>query len=71
MSEGDFLILFGTMSFLFFTGVFVLIVEWLALKLFPEKFIDNNKLSEELDLLYSELLKGKEINIADYIKEKI
>jgi len=71
MSEGDFIILFGTMAFLLFTGVFVLIVEWLALKLFPEKFIDNTKLSEELDLLYSELLKGKEINIADYIKEKI
>lgn len=71
MSEGDFIILFGTLAFLLFAGVFVLIVEWLALKLFPEKFIENTKLSEELDLLYSELAKGKEINIAKYIKEKI
>lgn len=71
MSEGDFIILFGTLAFLLFAGVFVLVVEWLALKLFPEKFIDNSKLSEELDLLYSELAKGKEINIAEYIKEKI
>lgn len=71
MSEGDFIILFGTLAFLLFAGVFVLVVEWLALKLFPEKFIENTKLSEELDLLYSELAKGKEINIAEYIKEKI
>jgi len=71
MNEQEFILLFGTMLFLLITGVIVLIIEWLALKLFPEKFIDNTKLSEELDLLYSELSKGKEINIADYIKEKI
>jgi len=69
MNEQEFILLFGTMLFLLITGVIVLIIEWLALKLFPEKFVENTKLSEELDLLYSELAKGKEINIAEYIKE--
>ena len=32
---------------------------------------NNKKVSNELDLFYLELLKGKEINVADFIKEKI
>jgi hypothetical protein len=32
---------------------------------------NNKKVSNELDLFYLELLKGKEIKVADFIKEKI
>jgi F-type H+-transporting ATPase subunit beta len=48
----------------------LMIIETLALKLFPHKYWREDELSKELDLLYLELQKGKEINIAEYIKEK-
>ena len=51
-------------------GVALMIIETLALKLFPHKYWREDELSKELDLLYLELQKGKEINIAEYIKEK-
>ena len=47
-----------------------LISRQVALKLFPHKYWREDELSKELDLLYLELQKGKEINIAEYIKEK-
>jgi len=48
-----------------------MIIETLALKLFPHKYWNKDSISKELDLLYLELQKGKEIKVADYIKEKI
>ena len=52
-------------------GVALMIIETLALKLFLHKYWNEDSLSKELDLLYLELQKGKEIKVADYIKEKI
>lgn len=52
-------------------GVALMIIETLALKLFPQKYWNEDSISKELDLLYLELQKGKEIKVADYIKEKI
>ena len=52
-------------------GVALMIIETLSLKLFPHKYWNEDSLSKELDLLYLELQKGKEIKVADYIKEKI
>ncbi len=52
-------------------GVALMIIETLALKLFPHKYWNEDSLSKELDLLYLELQKGKEIKVADYIKERI
>ena len=51
-------------------GIALMIIETLALKLFPHKYWKEDSLSKELDLLYLELQKGKEIKVADYIKEK-
>jgi len=52
-------------------GVALMIIETLALKLFPHKYWNEDSISKELDLLYLELQKGKEIKVADYIKERI
>ena len=71
MNEQDFFML---MTYMFggfaLVGVALMIIETLALKLFPHKYWNEDSLSKELDLLYLELQKGKEINIAEYIKEK-
>jgi Na+-transporting methylmalonyl-CoA/oxaloacetate decarboxylase gamma subunit len=50
-------------------GILIMVIETIALKLFPHKFVNEDKISSQLDSLYSELAKGKEINIAEYIKE--
>ena len=52
-------------------GVALMIIETLALKLFPHKYWKEDSITKELDLLYLELQKGKEIKVADYIKERI
>ena len=52
-------------------GVALMIIETLALKLSPHKYWNEDSISKELDLLYLELQKGKEIKVADYIKERI
>ena len=45
-------------------GVALMIIETLALKLFPHKYWKEDSISKELDLLYLELQKGKEIKVA-------
>jgi hypothetical protein len=71
MNEFDFVLL---MTYMFggfaVICIALMIIETLALKLFPHKYWREDELSKELDLLYLELQKGKEINIAEYIKEK-
>ena len=52
-------------------GVALMIIETLALKLFPHKYWKEDSITKELDVLYLELQKGKEIKVADYIKERI
>ena len=72
MNEYDFFML---MTYMFggfaVVGVALMIIETLALKLFPHKYWNEDSISKELDLLYLELQKGKEIKVADYIKERI
>tara|TARA_Y100001938_G_C7997978_1_gene383127 strand:- start:591 stop:809 length:219 start_codon:yes stop_codon:yes gene_type:complete len=50
-------------------SIVLMVIEEILLKLYPHKYWRENELSKELDLLYLELQKGKEINIAEYIKE--
>lgn len=71
MNEQEFWFFVSIMLFLLAIGTLYLIIETLALKLFPNRFWKEDSISKELDLLYLELQKGKEINIAEYIKEKI
>ncbi|BAQ85059.1 hypothetical protein [uncultured Mediterranean phage uvMED] len=60
------LAVYGFIS-LIFTLAYVSL--WIDNKRLQSK--SNKKISNELDLLYLELQKGKEINVADFIKEKI
>ena len=70
MNEQDFLWL---MTWIFggfgIVSIVLMILEETLLRLYPHKYWREESLSKELDLLYLELQKGKEINIADYIKE--
>ena len=50
-------------------SILLMILEETLLRLYPHKYWREESLSKELDLLYLELQKGKEINIAEYIKE--
>ncbi len=50
-------------------SIVLMILEETLLRLYPHKYWREESLSKELDLLYLELQKGKEINIAEYIKE--
>ena len=70
MNEQDFLLL---MTWIFggfaVVSIVLMILEETVLRLYPHKYWREDSLSKELDLLYLELQKGKEINIAEYIKE--
>lgn len=70
MNEQDFLLL---MTWIFggfgIVSIVLMILEETLLRLYPHKYWREESLSKELDLLYLELQKGKEINIAEYIKE--
>ncbi len=70
MNEQDFLWLMTWVFGGFAVVIIVLmILEETLLRLYPHKYWREESLSKELDLLYLELQKGKEINIAEYIKE--
>tara|TARA_Y100000361_G_C10982020_1_gene249589 strand:+ start:275 stop:493 length:219 start_codon:yes stop_codon:yes gene_type:complete len=70
MNEQDFLWL---MTWVFggfgIVSIVLMILEETLLRLYPHKYWREESLSKELDLLYLELQEGKEINIAEYIKE--
>ena len=70
MNEQDFLWLmtwvFGGFAVV---SIVLMILEETLLRLYPHKYWREESLSKELDLLYLELQEGKEINIAEYIKE--
>lgn len=70
MNELDFIwLMTWTCGYLAIAGILIMVFEAIALKLYPHKFVNEDKISSQLDSLYSELAKGKEINIAEYIKE--
>ena len=60
------LAVYGFIS-LIFTLAYVSL--WIDNKRLQSK--SDKKIGNQLDLLYLELQKGKEINVADFIKEKI
>ena len=70
MNDQDFVLL---MTWIFggfaVVSIVLMILEETLLRLYPHKYWREESLSKELDLLYLELQKGKEINIAEYIKE--
>jgi len=72
MNEQDFLwILFWTFSAFAGISIVFMIIEEIALRLYPHKFYNESSISEALDDLYEELQTQKEINVAEYLKERV
>ncbi len=72
MNELDFYwLLMWTLGILAGIGIILMIVEEVSLKYFPHLHKSEASLSEALDELYEELQTQKEINVSQYLKEKI
>lgn len=72
MNELDFYwLLMWTLGILAGIGIILMIVEEVSLKYFPHLHKSEASLSEALDELYEELQKQKEVNVAEYLKERI
>ena len=72
MNEQDFLwLLFWSFSALAVIGIVLMIIEEVTLKYYPHLHKSEATLSEALDELYEELQTQKEINVSQYLKEKI
>lgn len=72
MNEIDFYwLLMWTFSILAGIGIILMIVEEVSLKYFPHLHKSEATLSEALDELYEELTNQKEINVAEYLKERV
>jgi hypothetical protein len=72
MNEQDFLwILFWSFSALAGIGIVFMIIEEVTLKYYPHLHKSEASLSEALDELYEELQTQKEINVAEYLKERV
>ena len=72
MNELDFYwLLMWTLGILAGIGIILMIVEEVTLKYFPHLHKSEASLSEALDDLYEELQKQKEVNVAEYLKERV
>ena len=72
MNELDFYwLLMWTFGILAGIGIILMIVEEVSLKYFPHLHKSEASLSEALDELYEELQNQKEINVAEYLKERV
>ena len=72
MNELDFYwLLMWTLGILAGIGIILMIVEEVSLKYFPQLHKSEASLSEALDELYEELQNQKEINVAEYLKERV
>jgi hypothetical protein len=72
MNELDFYwLLMWTLGILAGIGIILMIVEEVSLKYFPHLHKNESSLSEALDELYEELQNQKEINVAEYLKERV
>lgn len=72
MNELDFYwLLMWTLGILAGIGIILMIVEEVSLKYFPHLHKSEASLSEALDELYEELQNQKEINVAEYLKERV
>jgi hypothetical protein len=72
MNEQDFLwILFWFFSALAGISIVLMIIEEVTLKYYPHLHKSEASLSEALDELYEELQTKKEINVAEYLKERV
>ena len=72
MNEIDFYwLLMWTFGILAGIGIILMIVEEVSLKYFPHFHKSEATLSEALDELYEELTNQKEINVAEYLKERV
>ena len=72
MNEIDFYwLLMWTFGILAGIGIILMIVEEVSLKYFPHLHKSEATLSEALDELYEELQTQKEINVAEYLKERV
>ena len=72
MNELDFYwLLMWTLGILAGIGIVLMIVEEVSLKYFPHLHKSEASLSEALDELYEELQNQKEINVAEYLKERV
>lgn len=72
MNELDFYwLLMWTLGILAGIGIILMIVEEVSLKYFPHLHKSEATISEALDELYEELQNQKEINVAEYLKERV
>ena len=72
MNEIDFYwLLMWTFGILAGIGIILMIIEEVSLKYFPHLHKSEATLSEALDELYEELTNQKEINVAEYLKERV
>jgi hypothetical protein len=72
MNEIDFYwLLMWTFGILAGIGIILMIVEEVSLKYFSHLHKSEATLSEALDELYEELTNQKEINVAEYLKERV